>query len=390
MDSFVVVGTGVAGVSAAAGMRTAGFTGRITLIGDEPELPYRRPAVSKELLRGDKTTDLVRIKPGTWFDEQDIEVVTGVRVTSVDPQAHVVLAGSREWRYDRLVLATGGRARTLPVASSRVHTVRSAADAARLQPLLRAAGTVVIVGAGLVGSEIAAGARSMGCAVTLLESASRPLARLLPEALADMYAGLHKAGGTELCTDVDVTAVVDDGAQTVVTAADGRSWSAPVVVVAIGMVPNTELAGDAGAEISDGIVVDGFGRTSIADLYAAGDVANRPEPIRGGRCRIEHWQGAQNHATAVGRAVAGDAAEFAEVPWCWSDQYGHNLQVTGWPEASDEVIVRGSLDDLDFIAYLLAGGELVGAVSVGRAADVRAARKLIAERGPADRDALAG
>ncbi|MEH1012949.1 FAD-dependent oxidoreductase [Micromonospora sp. CPCC 206060] len=316
--------------------------------------------------------------------------MTGCPATAVDPAARqVTLTDGRILAYDRLVLATGGRARRIGPESDRVHTLRTAADVPALHAALTRADRLVVVGAGLVGSEIAASARSLGCAVTLLETAARPLPRLLPPDIGRMYADLHAAHGTELCTGVSIVDLVDQGDRVVVTAADGRSWSAPVVVVAVGMQPNAELAFAAGLLVHDGIRVDGARRTSDPAVYAAGDVANRPEPVLGGRCRIEHWQGAQTHGTAVGRAVVGEAVDFAEVPWCWSDQYNHNLQVTGWPEAADRCVLRGSLADRRFTAFLTRADQLVGAVAMGSPADIRAARTLIGARARVRADALA-
>ena len=390
VDRVVVVGTGVAGVSAAAGMRAAGFDGEIALVGREAELPYGRPPVSKEILRGDKVLDQIRIKPAAWYADQRIDLLTGVGVIRIEAAARkVVLDDGRSLGWDRLVLATGGRARRLGQLSERVHTLRDAADVPRLREALRQTGRVVVVGAGLIGSEIAASARSMGCEVTLLETAALPLPRLLPPVLGQMYVDLHKEHGTDLCTGVSIVGI-DEGADGVrVTAADGRTWTAPVAVVAVGMEPSTELAASTGIELDTGIVVDASGRTSVPGVYAAGDVVSRPEPILGGRCRVEHWQGAQNHGTAVGRAVAGEQVAFAEVPWCWSDQYSHNLQVTGWPEASDDLVVRGSIGERDFTAFFVRGEQLVGAVTIGRPADVRAARALVADRARVRLEALA-
>lgn len=383
----VIVGAGVAGVSAAAGMRTAGYAGEIVLIGDEPELPYRRPPVSKEIISGERTADQIRIKKAEWYADKRIELLTGVHVTSIDPAAktvHVAAGGGAEtpWAYDQLLLATGGRARTMPGASG-VHTLRSLADVPALIAEMQPGKHVIVVGAGLIGSEIAASARGLGCQVTLLEAAGLPLPRLLPRVIGQMYCDLHKSEGTELHTDVDVEAIAGSsgsagsGGVTVVTAADGRSWSAPVVVLAIGMEPNTELAEAAGIAVDNGITVDALGQTSIPNIYAAGDVANQPNGTLGGRQRVEHWQGAQHHGTAVGKAMAGSGVEFAEVPWCWSDQYGSNLQVTGWPEASDELVVRGSIEARDFSAFFLRDHRMVGAITIGRAADIRTARKII-------------
>ena len=385
----VIVGAGIGGVSAAAAMRRSGYEGDIDLLGEEPELPYRRPPVSKEIVRGEKTPDEIRIKKPEWYEQQSINLRTGVTVDSIDTEAHVVrLADGEEVGYDQLLLATGGRARS-PWSASGVRTLRSLADAPRLQAELSPGSHLIVVGAGLIGSEIAASARTLGCEVTLLETAALPLPRLLPPELGELYVDLHKSEGTDLHTGVQVSSIEDEGDETVVRASDGRTWSAPVVVVAVGMVPNVELAEAAGIEVDNGIVVDELGRTSAADVFAAGDVANQPNGVLGGRHRVEHWQGAQNHGTAIGKVMAGGDVPFVEVPWCWSDQYGHNLQVTGWPETSHELVVHGSLDDRDFIAYLLDDGVVRGAVGIGRPRDIRAAEKWIAA-GQRLSDALEG
>lgn len=374
----VIVGAGVAGVSAAAAMRRSGYEGDIDLLGDEPELPYRRPPVSKEIVRGEKTPDEIRIKKPEWYEQQSVNLRTGVTVSSIDTEAHVVnLADGEQVPYDQLLLATGGRARA-PWSATGIRTLRSLADAPRLRADLTPGSHVIVVGAGLIGSEIAASARSLGCDVTLLETAALPLPRLLPPELGELYVDLHKTEGTDLHTGVQVASIEDSGDETVVSASDGRTWSAPVVVVAVGMEPNVELAESAGIEVANGIVVDQLGRTSAPDVFAAGDVANQPNGVLGGRHRVEHWQGAQNHGSAIGKVMAGVEEPFVEVPWCWSDQYGHNLQVTGWPESAHELVVHGSLEDRDFIAYLLEDGVVRGAVGIGRPRDIRAAEKWIA------------
>lgn len=379
----VIVGAGIAGVSAAAGMRSAGWEGEILLIGDEPELPYRRPPVSKEIIRGDKTADQIRIKPVSWYEQQAIGLRLETPVVALDAEAHTVrLAGGETIAFDRLLLATGGIARTLHSRdegrAEGIHTLRTLADVPRLQSQLTPGQHLIVVGAGLIGSEIAASARGLGCEVTLLETAPLPLPRLLPPLLGQMYVDLHKGNGTQLHTDVTVMSIVDEGGETVVRAADGRTWSAPVVVLAVGMKPATGLADAAGLEVSNGIVVDASGQTSIPGIYAAGDVANMPNAVLGGRHRVEHWQNAQNHGTAVGKAMAGAQSTFVEVPWCWSDQYGITLQVTGWPQSSHDVRLRGSIEDHDFSAFFFDGGALIGAVTIGRPGDVRQARKWIA------------
>lgn len=393
MSRTVIVGAGVAGVSAAGAMRAAGYDGEIVLLGDEPELPYRRPPVSKEIVRGDKEPDQIRIKPAAWYDEQSIDLRTGAEVVAIDPAAHTVkLADGSTLDYDQLLIATGGGART-PWQARGIRTLRSLADVPQLKDELGGVGHIVVVGAGLIGSEIAASARSFGVEVDLLEAADTVLPRLLPPDLAALYTDIHAAEGTALHTGVRVASIDDEGDVTTVRADDGRTWSAPVVVVAVGMEPQVALAREAGIELDEalgGIVVDGGGRTSAPGVFAAGDVAALPHPIDGGRHRVEHWQHAQNHGTLVGKVLAGETAEFTEVPWCWSDQYGINLQVTGWPESSHRLVVRGSLGERKFSAWFLDEGNVVrGAVGIGKPGDIRAARKHIAARGTVDPDLLA-
>ncbi len=384
----VIIGAGIAGVSAAAAMRAAGHEGAISLIGDEPELPYRRPPVSKEIIRGEKAADEIRIKKPDWYADNDIELITGTHVSAIDPAAQrLEIVGAEPLPYDQLLLATGGRARKFGTAAG-IRTLRTLADVPALRDRLLPGQAIIVVGAGLIGSEIAASARTLGCEVTLLEAATLPLPHLLPPVIGQIYLDLHKRAGTQLHTNVTVMDISDRGDQTVVTATDGRSWSAPIVVVAIGMVPAIELAEAAGLAIGNGIVVGADGGTSVPGIFAAGDVANQPNIIFGGRHRVEHWQGAQNHGTAVGKAMAGQDVEFGEVPWCWSDQYGQTLQVTGWPAAADELVVRGSVDSLDFCAFFLRSGAMTGAVSFTRSADIRAARKLIGSRSAIDVAAL--
>ena len=383
MSPTVIVGAGVAGVSAAGAARASGLTGEIVLIGDEPDLPYRRPPVSKEIIRGEKSADEIRIKKAEWYDEQQITLRTDTEVASIDVDDDVIhLADGEELAYDRLLLATGGRARN-PWDATGIRTLRTTSDVPRLQSQIADGQHLIVVGAGLIGSEIAASARTLGCEVTLLETAPVPLPRLLPPELAQMYVELHKSEGTDLHTGVTVASISDEG-ETVVRADDGRSWSGPVVVVAVGMLPNTSLAEQAGLAIASredggGILVDAHGQTSAPRVFAAGDVANQPNGVLGGRHRVEHWQGAQNHGTAVGRNLAGAGTPFVEVPWCWSDQYGHTLQVVGWPLASHELVVHGALEDHDFTAYLLEDGIVRGAVGMGRPKEIRTARTWIAD-----------
>lgn len=378
---IVIVGAGIAGVSTAQALRSGGYDGEVVLIGDEPYLPYRRPPLSKEVLRGDKTADDIRIKKAEWFAAQNITLRTGVAATGLDLHDRALtLSDTSVESYDRLVLATGGEPRRLPGQGpdqTRVRVLRRLADVPDPAELSDA-GRIVVVGGGLIGSELAASARELGVQVTLLEAADLPMPKMLPGLIGERYAALHRAEGVTLETGVAVARVEQDEEGATVTATDGRSWSAPLVFVSIGIDPSTELAEKAGLRVEDGIVVDRYGQTSVVGVYAVGDVANWPHPL-GGRFRGEHWQGAQNQGTAVGTSLSGTPSKFREVPWAWSDQYGHTLQVAGWPERADDVIVDGSLEELDFIARFTREGTLMAVVGIGRPRDIRSARTQIAE-----------
>lgn len=359
--------------------RTAGHDGDIVLIGDEPSLPYRRPSLSKEVLRGEKTADDIRIKKPEWYDDQRITLMTPATVTDLDLAARrVLVAEDTPQPYDVLVLATGGVPRSLPGQArehDRIRVLRQLADVPDPSELTDA-GRLLIVGGGLIGAELAASARDLGVEVTMLEAADLPLPQLLPAVIAERYAALHRERGVDLHTGVTVANVDQSDGEAHVRSADGREWSAPLVFVSIGIEPAARVAERAGLRVDDGVVVDAFGRASDPAVYAVGDVANWPHPL-GGRFRSEHWQGAQNQGTAIGRSIGGTPQEFAEVPWAWSDQYDVNLQITGWPDLADDVRIDGDLDELDFFASFTRRGELIGAVGIGRPRAIRTARKTI-------------
>jgi NADPH-dependent 2,4-dienoyl-CoA reductase/sulfur reductase-like enzyme len=399
-DAVVVVGAGIAGVSAVDALRSSGYAGPLVLVGDEPVLPYRRPTVSKGLVRGTQTLDRVLVKPEEWYAEHDVTLLRGVSAVSVEATTReLVLDTGERLAWSHLVLTTGGRARMLPGLdpSPRVLTLRTAADAEALVAALRTVtGPVAVVGAGLVGAEIAASLHELGHEVVLLESAPLPLARVLPPVLGEVYAGLHRSRGVALETGVEVAKVLDTGDRVLVESADGRGWEAGLAVVSVGLAPELALAATAGLDLGpdrSGVVVDPAGRTSVDGIWAAGDVTLRPSSYTVGAQRAEHWQAAQNHGTAVGRALAaelaGDPAPpgFDEVPWAWSDQHSLNLQLTGWPDAADDLVLRGtpsSDDDAGWVAFFLRDGVLRGAVGIGRARDIRQARQLVGQRAVVD------
>jgi 3-phenylpropionate/trans-cinnamate dioxygenase ferredoxin reductase subunit len=258
-----------------------------------------------------------------------------------------------------------------------------------IRELLGPGRSLAVVGAGFVGAELAASAVLSGTGVTMFEAAPTPLSRLLPPVLGERYTRMHLERGVDVRSGTGISRIAAGSSGLRLQDSRGGTVSVDAVVVAIGMVPDTALAGAAGLAVGDGIVVDEFCRTSASDVYAAGDVASHPNPLLGGRIRIEHWQNAQHHGAAAARSMLGGRDPFAEVPWVWSDQYDINLQVAGIPSPDDEVVLRGDLESLDATAFLLRRGELAAAAGLNRAAEVRAARRLIGAGVSPSREQLA-
>jgi NADPH-dependent 2,4-dienoyl-CoA reductase/sulfur reductase-like enzyme len=378
--TVVVIGTGVAGATTAFALRTEGWDGRIVLIGDEPHHPYPRPPLSKEVLRGERDVAKLKLRPDSFYGTKAVELVMGRTVTALDVGAGTVTLDDGEAiNFDHAVLATGGRARPLRIGHdlAAVHLLRNLDDSIRLRAQLLPGARVVVVGAGFIGAEVAASASKLGCDVIVLEAAASPMNRLLPPILADSYIALHRGHGVDMRTGVGVDRVEAGDGHTRVHTTTGELIEADVVVVGIGLIPNVELAENAGIQVANGIVVDEHGRTSAPSIWATGDVSEQPNVLRGGRLRLEHWQAAQQHAAIVAQGIVGRPSPFVHVPWAWSDQYDVNMQVCGWPTAEDEVIVRGDLQSYDALLVFKHDGLLTGAVGLNRGEEVRMLRHLL-------------
>ena len=383
-QTFVVVGGGVGGGTAALALRTEGFAGRVVVVCDEPRAPYSKPPLSKGVLRGEEDAERTALRPLPWYAKKDIELLTGVAATDLDTGARtLLLADGTKLAYDKLLLATGGRARTLPGAHDvpGVFTLRTVEDAQAIGARLVPGARVVIVGGGFIGAEVAASGIQKGCSVTVLEGQEAPLERVLPPMLGQLYMRLHRDRGVDFRTQVAITDLEPGEDGTVVAhAASGERFPADVLVVGIGMVPNDDLALRAGLTVENGVVVDEHCRTSDPDVFAVGDLANAPNPLLGERMRVEHWQNAQHQAKVAAKNMLGGDEVFAEIPWVWSDQYDLTIQITGRPRPTDQVHLRGSIDSWHFSAVLTRDGVLCGCVSFNRTDDVRAVRRLMTER----------
>jgi 3-phenylpropionate/trans-cinnamate dioxygenase ferredoxin reductase component len=392
-EHIVIAGAGHAGGCAAHALRGAGFAGRITLIGSEPHPPYERPPLSKELLAGAIPVEKTYLRPLDWYDSSNVALRLGVVVVAIDRSTQRLdLSDGTALPYDALLLTTGARARTLSSidrADPRVFYVRDITDSlalrARLQPGIRLA----VIGAGFIGLEVAATARKAGCAVTVIEVADKPLARVAPPEVGAYVAGLHRGNGVDLRLNSAVGGVDMTGACCLLRTADGETVEADIVVVGIGAIPNQELATAAGLATGDGVVVDQFGRTSDAHIFAAGDVTRHFNPILGRAIRLEAWQNAQNQAIAVAKVMAGGSDPFAEVPWLWTDQYDLNMQVASVPLTWDRIVYRGEPSSRSFMIFQLHGGKVVGCISMNAGRDMRFARVLIASGRTVDAGVLA-
>lgn len=380
---LVVVGASLAGLRAVEAARRAGFDGTITLVGDEPHLPYDRPPLSKACLEADDALE-VTYQPASHFADLGVDLRLGVRATAVDTAARLVAVGDSELAYDSLVIATGSTARTLPDTEglAGVHVLRTLDDARTVRKALDRSARVVVVGAGFIGAEVASGARKRGLSVTVLEGAAVPLVRALGPDMGAAVSGLHDANGTELRCGVGVSGVArtQDGLRVCTT--DGATYDADLVVVGIGADPATRWLEGSGLPVDDGIVCDAALGAGLPGVYAAGDVARWHNPEFDRQMRLEHWtSAAEQGALAAFNAVTGSTREYRTVPYFWSDWYGTRIQFAGVPAADDVEVVTGSANSGRFVALYRAGDRLVGALCVGYPAHIMKYRRLIAAGG---------
>jgi len=390
-DTVVIVGAGRCGASAAETLSYAGFGGRVVLIGEEDEPPYERPPLSKEYLRGEQDPDSLLVRPRRWYAEAGIDLRTGVTVTSLDCGSRTVaLSDGERLGYSRLLLATGGRPRTLPGEHGRVLYLRTLADADRLRSELASCEHIVIVGAGFIGAETTASARALGVEVTILEVLDVPLSNALGKEVGALYADIHRTHGVRLLTGEGLASIgYPPGGAVRVHTTRGRGIDCDLVVAGVGITPSTELAEAAGIAVDNGVLVDEFCRTSAPDVYAAGDVANHFHSLAGRHIRVEHYDHAIRHGAAAARNMLGENVPYDEPHWFWSDQYETNLQYVGHCTRWDRLVLRGSLSQDGFTAFYVADGRVRAALSVNRPKDILRAKKMIRERKQVDTNMLA-
>jgi 3-phenylpropionate/trans-cinnamate dioxygenase ferredoxin reductase subunit len=390
---YLIVGGGQAGGEVALELRKQGVTGAVTLICEEPHVPYKRPPLSKQYLAGQMKLEQLYAMPQATYDKANVEVVTGVRVTHLDrANKRVQLSDGRGLSYDKLALTTGGRARPLTVAGANhpnVFLVRSIADIEAMRPYFVAGKRLAIIGGGFIGLEVAAVAVKTGLKVTVLESLPRVLARVTAPVVSTFYEEAHRGAGVDLRTSAHVEALEGDARVTHVRLQDGSRVEVDFVVAGIGLIPNTELAQDAGLQVDNGIVVDEYSRTSDPDIVAAGDCANHPNSYAGRRLRLESVQNAMEQGRAAARTMAGKLEPYRMVPWFWSDQYDLKLQMVGLSTGYDEAVVRGNPATRSFAVFYIGDGRIIAADAISKPQDFAFAKKLVAEAVQVDRAKLA-
>lgn len=390
----LIVGGGHAGAQCAIALRQAQFDGTIAIVGDEPELPYERPPLSKDYLAGEKPFERILIRPATFWAERTIAMRLGERVVDVRPADHLVMTDKGEsLGYSHLVWATGGAPRLLSCAGhdlAGVHAVRSRADVDRLIGELPAVDHVVVIGGGYIGLEAAAVLVKLGKRVTLLEAQDRVLARVAGTALSRFYEGEHRAHGVDLRLGVEVDCLEGEGQVAAVLLKDGERIECQAVIVGIGIIPAVGVLRAAGAAGENGIDVDAQCRTNLPDLFAIGDcAAHRNRFADHARLRVESVQNANDQAGVVARTIAGETAAYDSIPWFWSNQYDLRLQTVGLGINHDDVVQRGDPAARSFSLVYLRGGKVVALDCVNATKDYVQGRALVLAGASPDRAALA-
>jgi 3-phenylpropionate/trans-cinnamate dioxygenase ferredoxin reductase subunit len=382
----LIVGAGHGGAQAAISLRQNKFEGSIGVIGDEPELPYERPPLSKDYLSGDKTFERLLIRPATFWDERKVEMLLSRRVISVDPAEKTV--GTDDGGtigYDKLIWATGGSPRRLTCGGhdlAGVHTVRTRADADRMMNELDGVATAVVIGGGYIGLEAAAVLSKLGKRVILLEALDRVLARVAGEPLSRFYELEHRAHGVDLHLGARVECLEGDGTQvTGVRMADGHLIDCQMVIIGIGIIPAVAPLLEAGAKGGNGVAVDAQCRTSLADVFAIGDCALHSNSFAGSEAiRLESVQNANDQAVVVARTICGSDAAYEATPWFWSNQYDLKLQTVGLSTGHDEIVMRGDPTDRSFSVIYLKHGRVIALDCVNAVRDFVQGRTLVTDR----------
>lgn len=385
-EIFVIVGAGQAGVQAAITLREQGFAGRVVLIGDERQAAYMRPPLSKKFLAGQTSEDRLYLRPSTYFVDADIELRTAARVQAIDRVRHQLQLDGRALPYDKLLLATGCRARQLSLPGlpdSNVHYLRTLDDSLALRAKLVPGKRLAVIGGGYVGLEVAATANQLGLEVTVFELGERLLERVTSAIVSEHIAQLHRRHGVDVRCATQVTALVSTNGQLQAVHSSAGVVATDLALVGIGAIANDELARDAGLRCEAGIVTDAFGRTDDPDIYAAGDCTRHPNALFARHLRLESVQNAVDQATVAACNMMGAELVYTRVPWFWSQQYDVKLQSAGFVDGHDEIVQRGDPASGRFALLYRRAGQIIAVDALNMPGEYLSARKTIAARGEA-------
>jgi len=395
VQNFVIIGGGHGAAQAITSLKQQKFAGTITLISDEPHIPYQRPPLSKAFLKGDLAEERLPIIRQNAYDTMGVQLKLGLAATTIDRSAQTItLSDGSEQPYDKLIIATGGRARQLPVAGGDlpgVFTIRTRADIEGLQARLDSISHVAVIGGGYIGLEAAAVMRELDKKVTLFEAAPRLLARVTAPVMSDYFADLHRSHGVDVRLGAQIKALrpTREGGLQINT--DTESFTADIAITGVGMQPNMEVAESAGLPCDRlGIIVDDHCRTIDTNIYAIGDVAFQDNAFTGRKLRLESVQNAVDQAKVAVANALGEDMQYNALPWFWSDQYKVKLQIAGLSDGYDDIVVRGTVgSDAGFAVFYLSEQQLIAADCVGRMAEFMGAKKLISAHATPDKTILA-
>ena len=389
----MVIGGSHAAVQLVISLRQNGWDGGITVISEENHMPYQRPPLSKAYLAGDSSKEQLALRAPAAYEKLDVNFMLGVKVKRIDVQAHQLeLDNNQALGFSKLALCTGARVRPLPIPGADlrgVHYLRTMDDVTGIQQSAASAKTAVIIGGGYIGLETAASLSKLGIAMTVLETESRLLKRVASETTSEFYLRLHRENGVDIRCNTMATALEGDSAVSGVVCGDGLKIAADMVIIGIGVIPNTELASDAGLEVDNGVLVNEFAQTSHPDIVAAGDCTNHPNAILNTRLRLESVPNATEQAKAAAASICGLDKQYAELPWFWSDQYDVKLQIAGMNQGYTDAIIRGDKASRSFTVFYLKDNTILAADCINRPKDFMLAKKLILQAQPIDMAVLA-
>ncbi|MCH8335481.1 MAG: FAD-dependent oxidoreductase [Proteobacteria bacterium] len=392
-ETVAIAGAGHAAGQVVATLRQKKFDGTILLIGEEPWLPYQRPPLSKKFLAGELPAERLHFKPESFYDDPGIAVRLGTRIDAVDRSSKTLhTADGKTLAFDKLVFATGARPRLLDLPGvdlDGIHYLRTIADVTSIRKQLKKGARLTIVGAGYIGLEVAAVATQLGAIVTVIEMEDRVMSRVVSPQLSEFYQNEHSSHGVKLLLATGISGFSGDGQVAAVDLSNDGQVATDLVVIGIGVVPNTELASDAGLDVDNGIVVDNHCQTSASDIFAVGDCTHHPNDILGYRVRLESVHNALEQAKTAASNICGVDTCYAQVPWFWSDQYDLKLQIAGLSRGYDQVIVRGNPDSRSFSCLYLRDGQLIAVDAVNSPKDFMQSKKLIAAHSVIDPEMLA-